>query len=77
LLLNTPWKRLGFKNGAKDIKSHEFFADVDWDKVLHKKIQMPLPDLSDNFPQFVDLTLDFEENSQKDPRFPYWSFANM
>jgi len=30
LLQRDPKKRLGAKNGIKDIKEHAFFSDINW-----------------------------------------------
>lgn len=39
LLTRDPTKRLGFgPNGIKDIKSHPWFAGMNWDEVYNKKI---------------------------------------
>lgn len=35
-------KRLGSKNGAEEVKSHPFFADVDWEVVLKKELVPPV-----------------------------------
>ncbi|KAL7701083.1 protein kinase A catalytic subunit [Lotmaria passim] len=44
LLSLDPSKRLGnLTNGAEDIKNHKYFNGVDWDMVLSKKIQAPIP----------------------------------
>lgn len=40
LLTKNPYKRLG-ANGAQEIKSHAFFADVDWQDVLLKRLPTP------------------------------------
>jgi len=40
LLQRDPTKRLGV-NGASEIKRHPFFANMDWKKLLQKKIQPP------------------------------------
>jgi hypothetical protein len=48
LLCRNPSQRLG-ANGIHEIKSHPFFEDVEWDKMLQKTIPPPFkPQLSDN-----------------------------
>lgn len=43
-----PKKRLGAKYGIEEIKSHPWFADIDWVKLARKEIKPPFkPDLSD------------------------------
>jgi len=37
LLIKDPSKRLGTLRGMQDIKDHEFFAGVDWQKVARKE----------------------------------------
>ena len=45
LLLNrNPTKRLGSNcEDASDIKAHEFFADLDWDKVANREYTVMVP----------------------------------
>lgn len=40
LLTRDPALRLGV-NGANEIKKHPFFASIDWNKLMAKKIQPP------------------------------------
>ncbi|EEB09032.1 AGC/AKT protein kinase Gad8 [Schizosaccharomyces japonicus yFS275] len=40
LLERSPEKRLG-SGGAAEIKNHPFFADIDWKKLVAKKLQPP------------------------------------
>ncbi|XP_049864947.1 cAMP-dependent protein kinase catalytic subunit alpha-like [Pectinophora gossypiella] len=42
-LLNVdPTKRYGsLKSGVYDIKSHEWFGDIDWGSIFHQKIEAP------------------------------------
>ena len=47
LLVKDPSKRLGTQRGMQDIKEHEFFAGVDWEKVGRKEQQPPNAYLSD------------------------------
>jgi len=47
LLNPIPEKRLGFR-GAHEIKSHEFFAEIQWDKLLKQELAPPFtPDVRD------------------------------
>ena len=42
LFKRNPTNRLGSgSNGINDIKNHAFFASIDWDKLLKKKITPP------------------------------------
>ena len=44
LLNRNPSKRLGAgQDGADEIKRHPFFADIDWDKVGNRQMQVPPP----------------------------------
>ncbi|KAH3670410.1 hypothetical protein OGAPHI_000925 [Ogataea philodendri] len=49
LLNRDPKKRLGY-NGVEEIKNHEFFKDIDWNKLSHKGYIPPFK------PQVKDLT---------------------
>ena len=40
LLNKLPYKRIG-AGGMQEVKSHAFFADLDWDKVLAKEVEGP------------------------------------
>ena len=42
LFIKDPEKRLGSgPNGLNDIKSHPFFASINWESILEKKIKPP------------------------------------
>ena len=44
LLIKDPEKRLGHSSknqGAKKVKKHSFFKNVDWDKILTKEYEAP------------------------------------
>lgn len=55
LLNRDPKKRLGAVHDFDDIKSHPFFAPIDWDKLMKKQIDVPYkpkvkgPDDTSNF----------------------------
>ena len=36
LLERVPENRLGYEYGAKEIKAHPFFANIDWDEIYEK-----------------------------------------
>lgn len=55
LLIFDPTKRLGY-NGAQEVKSHPFFAGIEWDKVMQSE------------PQFVPQVTDPESTDYFDPR---------
>ncbi|KAI5841135.1 kinase-like domain-containing protein [Morchella snyderi] len=47
LLNRNPRHRLGATHDAKELKSHPFFADIDWNQLLHKNVIPPFkPTLS-------------------------------
>lgn len=57
----TPGKRLGNLNGgARDIKSHLWFKDINWDKLYNRELDAPIkPHLSSaadtrNFESYED-----------------------
>jgi serum/glucocorticoid-regulated kinase 2 len=41
LLNRDPKKRLGSKDDVEDIKSHPFFKELSWSKMLKKEIEVP------------------------------------
>lgn len=48
LLTKDPAKRLGTHNDAEEIKSHPFFADINWDLMMKKQIPTPYKPLLDS-----------------------------
>lgn len=47
LLNRNPKKRLGSVLDVEDIKAHEFFHDIDWDKMMRKEVDVPFkPEVS-------------------------------
>eukprot|EP00475_Leptophrys_vorax_P002992 TRINITY_DN11719_c0_g1_i2.p1 TRINITY_DN11719_c0_g1~~TRINITY_DN11719_c0_g1_i2.p1 ORF type:complete len:358 (+),score=76.24 TRINITY_DN11719_c0_g1_i2:3-1076(+) len=59
LLNRNPSERLGAgQAGAEDVKAHPFFASVDWDDLLNKKINPPYaPELVPTEGDGVDLSM--------------------
>lgn len=49
------------KNGAKDIKSHRWFKDVDWNEVYNKKYAAPIQPVIKS----VDDTSNFDEYNEE------------
>ena len=46
LLDKNPATRLGTKDGSSAIRSHNFFSDIDWDKIARKEVvPIFLPDV--------------------------------
>ena len=37
-----PEERLGFADGAAELKQHAFFKDIDFDKLLRKEVDPPI-----------------------------------
>jgi len=63
LLNRDPTKRLGSKDDVNDIKSHLFFKDIVWEKMLRKEIDPPYkPKVKAN-----DDTSNFDESFTKEP----------
>jgi len=58
LLTREPEKRLGY-NGGTEVRNHPWFADIDWNKLLKKEVEMP----------FKPKVRSQEDTSQIDPQF--------
>lgn len=43
LLQRNPHKRLGYSNGAEEIKDHPWFFDIKWEEVLQRRLRPPMP----------------------------------
>lgn len=49
LLEKDPAKRMGTKDGIREIMAHPWFEDLDFDKLLKQRIEAPFkPTLSSN-----------------------------
>ena len=66
LLKRNPNERLGSKRDVEEIKEHEYFADVDWQKVYERKYKPPQIYLKSNHLQFFRQPVQFKENEEDD-----------
>lgn len=63
LLNRDPTKRLGSKDDVEDIKTHAFFATLNWDKLMKKEIDPPYKPKV----KAVDDTSNFDDTFTKEP----------
>jgi len=70
LLVSDQDKRLGHKNGAADIKAHQFFKGVNWALIRNEQPpiipQVTNPEDTSNFRPLVDSDNEDEEEVQQD-----------
>ena len=89
LLDRNPKTRLGSINDAADVKSHPFFAGIDWDKLVALQIPAPFkPAVSEGQLDTTNVDEEFKRETPKDTpvtqstlaaqggvNFPGFSFA--
>ena len=70
LLVIKPEKRLGYNLDLKEIQSHPYFHDVNWDLVYHKQIEPPFKPYFHNFedvgnfdPMFTDESVEIIDDN--------------
>ena len=66
LLKRNPNERLGSKRDIEEIKEHEYFSDVDWQKVYERKYKPPQIYLKSNHLQYFRQPVQFRENEEDD-----------
>uniref|UniRef100_A0AC34F6B6 Non-specific serine/threonine protein kinase n=1 Tax=Panagrolaimus sp. ES5 TaxID=591445 RepID=A0AC34F6B6_9BILA len=80
LLRRTVSQRIGFKNGAKEVKEHGFFENLNWDDVFNKRLQPPFQPVKVNStglfdPQFTALPpIDTPSSSLSQDSDPFEDF---
>ena len=73
LLVKNPDERLGSKDDIEEIKNHEYFKDVDWDKVYSKEY-LPPPIIGDiNKFQFLKYPQYYMDNNVYDSGDDYFN----
>jgi serine/threonine protein kinase len=78
LLKRDSNKRIGSSKGAEEIKSHGFFAGVDWASVLKKETKSPIVPRNSTIPAFIP-KFNTKETSPEDIEARYlhgWYFAS-
>jgi serine/threonine protein kinase len=83
LMDRNPITRLG-SNGADEVKGHKWFKGINWNDVINKKLDPPLPYLKRKVKKgegqiIIEHPLDFDKNKtnlESDPNYiPGWSFV--
>ena len=77
MMEKDPKKRIGIN----DIKKHDFFADLDWDLILNKKIQPPVEmvDIREEYDLKEKVNFkdeDYNKDNKDIQRIPGFSFIN-
>ena len=68
LLDKNQKSRLGSFYGTDDIKRHEWFQDIDWDKILNKQVTplwKPAIEKSNLDPELTELPFDFDDTFKR------------
>ena len=79
----NPNKRLGSgKKGSEEIKEHAFFANLNWDDVIQKKVKVPKIPLKTIIKQEVPLEKvygkgAFDDTFKNHNRLHEWSFVQQ
>lgn len=78
LLDRNPQRRIGSgPRGAEDIKEHEFFREIDWERVYNREYEVPLPhirNIQSSNPMCASILDDL--GNFDDNRLPGWSFIH-
>ena len=74
LLNQNPERRLGCEKDAESIKEHPWFADVDWEEVLDRKLQMPPIDFKLKIGDPIKTK--FHDVKSEKFQIPMWSFIS-
>lgn len=72
LLSQSPEKRLGFQKDADSIREHPWFADVDWDDVIERRLQMP--PIENKLKIGEPIKTKFHDVKSEKFQIPMWSF---
>eukprot|EP01016_Furgasonia_blochmanni_P040196 TRINITY_DN5101_c0_g2_i2.p1 TRINITY_DN5101_c0_g2~~TRINITY_DN5101_c0_g2_i2.p1 ORF type:complete len:295 (+),score=67.55 TRINITY_DN5101_c0_g2_i2:552-1436(+) len=77
LLCRNPAQRLGAKNDADEIKQHPWFAGLNWNDVMERKLKPPAPLLKKNLTSTLNFAFEDKKVSKEtDPKnyIENWSF---
>ena len=79
MLDKNPKQRIGIGNDKQDLKNHPFFADIDWDLILEKKITPPVEMVDIREEYHIKEKVDFKDedynaNNKNIKRIPGFTF---
>ena len=76
LLKRNPLKRIGYHKDAAEIKSHPFFANIDWESALRRELMPPLIPKNSITPAYVPkfYTKEKQINNEKLRYLHNWTF---